>query len=134
MGRWSTNKDAAWQIMRVITDVPQTTAYAIHSGTPPTPRASLRPWLENVSKYANMSVDDLVTLTTGAIDPKNSQESSDHHWLQFAKIDDAYNQEIDALWTNPTGNAKEVLTKMAPTMDNIANGIYNQFKDSLPKD
>jgi multiple sugar transport system substrate-binding protein len=134
MGRWSTNKDAAWQVMRVITDVPQTTAYAIHSGTPPTPRASLRPWLENVSKYSNMSVDDLVTLTTGAIDPKNSQESSDHHWLQFAKINDAYDQEIDALWTNPTANAKDVLTKMAPTMDNIANGIYNQFKDSLPKD
>ena len=50
MGRRSTNKDAAWQVMRHI-GRPQTTAYAIHS-TPP-PAASLRSWLA-ASRVSNM--------------------------------------------------------------------------------
>jgi multiple sugar transport system substrate-binding protein len=134
MGRGSPNKDSAWQVMRQLTSVEATTKYSVQSGTPPTPRDSLKPWLEVVSKYSGLSVEDLTTLTTGAIDPKRSQESPDHLFLQHPKIYDTYKNEIADPIKNNQGSAKDIIAKGTKTMDDVVKGIYDQFKDSLPKD
>ena len=133
MGRWSTNKDAAWRVMRILTSVEATTKYSEQSGTPPTPRESLDPWLRALSSNSGQSVPDLRKLTTGAIEKKRSQESPDHLFLQYPKICDTYRQEISPLWINK-GTAQEIVPAVGKRMDEIALGIYNQFKDSLPKD
>lgn len=134
MGRWSTNKDAAWRVMRVLTSVEAAKQYAVHSGTPPTPREALNAWLENVTKYTGQSIDDLRKVTTGAIEKKRSQESPDHIFLQHPKINDTYTQEIDPVWKNK-GTAKDIIsTSVAKAMDDVVLGIYNQFKDAMPKD
>ncbi|HEV8637723.1 MAG TPA: extracellular solute-binding protein, partial [Chloroflexota bacterium] len=134
IGRWSQNKDAAWQVVRVITSVEATTKYSVQSGTPPTPRESLKPWLESVSKYADMSIEELTTLTTGAVDPKIAQESPDHLFLQYAKLSNTYQNTILDAVLNNQGSAKDIITKGAVTMDEVTKGIYDQFKDALPKD
>jgi multiple sugar transport system substrate-binding protein len=134
MGRWSQQKDATWQVMRVLTAVDATTEYSVQSGTPPTPRESLKAWLDVVSKYSGLTVEELVTLTTGAIDPKIAQESPDHLFLQHAKIYDTYKNEIADPIKNNQGTAKAIIDKGTKTMDDVVKGIHDQFKDSLPKD
>ena len=100
MGRWAKNKDAAWQVMRVLTSVDATTAYSQMSFTPPTPRESLSAWLNGVSKATGQSVADLTRVTTGSIEKKRSQESPDHLFIQHPKLDQTYSQELDALTNN----------------------------------
>jgi hypothetical protein len=134
MGRWAQNKDAAWQVIRAISTVDAHTKYSVQSGTPPTPRESVRSWLEANSKFTGQSVDDLLTLTTGAIDPKIAQESPDHLFLQHPKIDTTYINEVRDPVRNNQGTAKDIIGKSAKVMDDTVKGIYDQFKDSLPKD
>jgi multiple sugar transport system substrate-binding protein len=135
MGRWAQNKDAAWQVIRVITSVDAATKYSVQSGTPPTPRESLKPWLESVSKYADMSVEELTTLTTGAVDPKIAQESPDHLFLQHPKISDTYDNAVrDPIMNNQATAKDHISGKGVQTMDEVVKGIYDQFKDSLPKE
>ncbi|MBM4418724.1 MAG: extracellular solute-binding protein [Chloroflexi bacterium] len=134
MGRWATNKDGAWAVIRTISTVKTTTDYSVQSGTPPTPRESVKAWLDSVSKHSGQSVDDLITLTTGAIDPKIAQESPDHLFLQHPKIFTSYQNEVLDPVKNKQGTAKDVITKGGKVMDDIIKGIYDQFKDSLPKD
>jgi hypothetical protein len=57
----------------------------------------------------------------------------DHLFLQFPKIDNSYNQEIDPFWRNK-GDATTIVPQVAKVLDDIVQGIYNQFKDQLPKD
>jgi multiple sugar transport system substrate-binding protein len=134
MGRWSQNKDAAWQVTRVISSVDATTKYSVQSGTPPTPRESLKPWLEAVSKYADMTVEELTVLTTGAVDPKTAQESPDHLFLQYPRISTTFNNAIRDPILNNQGTAKEVMAKETKAIDDVVKSIHDQFKDSLPKD
>ena len=133
MGRWAKNKDAAWKVMRILTSVEATTAYAKISLTPPTPRDSLNSWLQNVSAASGMSIDDLKKVTTGAIEKKRSQESPDHLFLQHPKIDQTYGQELDTL-TNNKEEPKAWVPRVAKIMDETVKAIYDQFKDSKPKD
>jgi multiple sugar transport system substrate-binding protein len=134
MGRWAQNKDGAWQVIRAISTVDAHNKYSVQSGTPPTPRESVRTWLEATSKFSGQSVDDLLVLVTGAIDPKIAQESPDHLFLQHPKISTTYENEIRDPIRNNQGTAKDVIAKSAKVMDDTVKGIYDQFKDSLPKD
>ena len=97
MGHWSTNKDNAWKVMRVLTDAQVASDYSVLSGTPPTPRAALPAWLKKIADHTGQSIDDLTKVTTGAIDPSHSQESEDHLFIQYPKISDAYTNEILSL-------------------------------------
>lgn len=133
MGRWSKNKDAAWKVMRVITGVQETSDYSRLSGTPPTPRASLTPWLEGISKISGQSVADLTKVTTGAIVKARSQESPDHIFIQHPKIDQTYVQEKDALMNDQEKPATWV-PRVGKILDETVKGIYDQFKDSRPKE
>jgi len=133
MGRWSKNKDNAWKAMRVLTSVDATTQYSKISFTPPTPRDSLNSWLSFVSQASGQSLDDLRKVTTGAIDKKRSQESPDHIFLQHPKIDQTYGQELDVLMANKE-EAKAWVPRVGKIMDETVKAIYDQFKDSKPKD
>jgi multiple sugar transport system substrate-binding protein len=132
MGRWSKNKDSAWQVMRVLTSVEATTAYSQMSFTPPTPKDSLQAWLTKVSAASGQSVADLTKVTTGAIEKKRSQESPDHLFIQHPKIEQTYAQELSVL-TNNQEKATTWVPRVGKIMDDTVKGIYDQFKDSRPK-
>ena len=134
MGRWSTNKDTAWAVLRILTSVEATTKYSELSGTPPTPRESTDPWIKKVAEHTGQSVDDLKKLVSGAIETKRSQESPDHLFIQHPKIDDTYTNQIAALWNHSDATAEKVWPQITKAMDDVVLGIYNQFKDSRPKD
>ncbi|HEX2035129.1 MAG TPA: extracellular solute-binding protein [Chloroflexota bacterium] len=133
MGRWSTNKDLAWKVMRVLTTVEATSEYSRQSLTPPTPRASLNAWLNEVTKFSGQSVADLAKVTTGAIEKKRSQESPDHLFIQHPKIADTYDQELTALLTDQEKPSTWV-PRVARILDETVKGIYDQFKASRPKE
>ncbi len=132
MGRWSTNKDAAWAVMRVLTSPDATKAYSIMSGAPPAVASSKSAWIEQVSKHTGQSVADLEKVTSGAIVAKRSQESPDHLFLQFAKIDTTYNNEIAKLWNNPNASVDSVWSGIVKAMDDTVAGIYKEFNGTRP--
>ena len=132
MGRWAKNKDAAWQVMRVLTSVDATTAYSQMSFTPPTPRESLSAWLNGVSKATGQSVADLTRVTTGSIEKKRSEEFPDHLFIQHPKLDQTYSQELDAL-TNNQEKAATWVPRVGKIMDETVKGIYDQFRTPGPR-
>ncbi len=134
MGRFSSNKENAWKVMRVLTDEKVASDYSVLSGTPPTPRKSLDAWIQNLAQRTGQSVEDLKKLLEGAIDPKISQESQDHLFLQHPKIHDTFDNEIQPLWGSADTSAAKLVPQVAKKLDEIVLGIYNQFKDSLPAD
>lgn len=132
MGKWSANKDAAWQTLRLLSSVEGTKGYSVNSGTPPTVRASLDTWLESVSKFTGMSVEDLRLVTVGGIDKGRAQESPDHLFVQHPKIQDSFDAAIDPLWKSGATTAAIEIPKVAATMDKVVKEIYDQFKDKIP--
>ena len=132
MGKWSTNKDAAWQVMRVLSSVEGTKGYSVNSGTPPTVRDSLDTWLESRSKITGMSVEDLRKVTVGGIEKDRAQESPDHIFVQHPKIQDSFDAAIDPLWKNSSTTAAIEIPKVTATMDKVVKEVYDQFKDKIP--
>jgi hypothetical protein len=119
--------------MRLLSSEEATTKYAEMTFTPPTPRKSLDAFTKALAKASGQSLEDLNKVLTGAIDPKRSQESPDHLFLQHPKLDSTYSQELDAL-TNNKEKAADWVPRVGKIMDETAKAIYDQFKDSRPKD
>jgi multiple sugar transport system substrate-binding protein len=134
MGRWAANKDGAWALMRLLTSVEATTKYSTLSGTPPTPRESTDPWAKKVAERIGESLADVQKLLSSGLEQGRVQESPDHLFLQHPKIDDTYNNSIAALWNHSDATAAGVMPAVTKTMDDAVLGIYNEFKDSMPKD
>jgi multiple sugar transport system substrate-binding protein len=134
MGRWAKNKDGAWAVMRVLTSVDATTKYSVQSGTPPTPRDSTAAWAAKVAERIGEPVEKLQTLLASGIEKGRVQESPDHLFLQHPKIADTYDNQIAALWNHSDATAEKVMPGVTKVMDDTVMAIYNQFKDSMPKD
>lgn len=134
MGRWAKNKDGAWAVMRVLTSVDATTKYSELSGTPPTPRESTDAWAKKRAEFFGVSLADFRKMLDGSIVKSRIQESPDHLFLQHPKIDSTYSNEIAALWNHSDATAAKVIPSVAKVLDQTVLDIYNQFKDSMPKD
>jgi multiple sugar transport system substrate-binding protein len=134
MGRWAKNKDGAWAVMRVLTSVEATTKYSVLSGTPPTPRESTEPWAQKVAERIGEPLDKVKTLLSTGIEAGRVKESTDHLFLQHPLIDTTYVNEMAALWNHPDATAAAVMPSVTKVMDQTVLGIYNQFKDSMPKE
>jgi hypothetical protein len=131
MGRWAKNKDGAWAVMRVLTNVANTTAYSLLSGTPPTPRDSTAAWAKGRAEFFGVTLDQMTTLLSQSIDNR-VQESPDHLFLQHPKIDDTYNNEIAALWNHSDATAAGVFPAITKVMDDTVKAIYDQFNATMP--
>ena len=70
----------------------------------------------------------------GNLDPAVVQESPDHLFLQYPKIQTTYQNEIAALWNHSDATADKVIPNIAKVMDQTVLDIYNQFKDSMPSE
>lgn len=134
MGRWAKNKDAAWAVMRVLTSVEATTKYSLLSGTPPTPRESTEAWAKGRAQFFGLPLDQFTKMLSQSIEKSRIQESPDHLFLQHPKIDTTYTNEIAALWNHPDATAEKVMPAVTKALDQTVLDIYNQFKDSMPKD
>jgi multiple sugar transport system substrate-binding protein len=134
MGRSSPNKDGAWQVMRALTSVDATTKYSVQSGTPPTPRDATDPWAKKVADRVGEPLEKVKTLLSTSIEKGRIQESPDHLFLQYPKISTTYDNESAALWNHADATADKVIPAIAKVMDQTVLDIYNQFKDSMPKE
>ena len=133
MGKWATNKDAAWQVMRLLTSPGATSAYSVSSGTPPTVRESLPAWIDSRVKFTGMTTEQLNQVTVGGIEKGRAAESIDHIFLQEPKIEDTYDQAIDPLWKGK-GDAKTVIADVTKKLDDVCKAIYDQFNGKMPPD
>lgn len=133
MSRNAVNKDGAWALIRILTSVDVQNKLATGAGTPPTVRACLDTWLKGLSDYTGQTIEDLKTCVNGSLEAKRVQESPDHLFIQYTKIQDTYSNEISPIWQN-RGSAAEIVPKVAQRLDDVVGGIYNQFKDTMPKD
>ncbi len=131
MAKGSTQKENTWKMMRVLTAVDVVKAYSAASNTPPVVRDALDSWYKIVSDRHGQSVEDLRKVTLGSIDQKVSQESVDHLFIQFPKINDAWNNESDAIFLK-SDPVKNVLPGIADKIDAITKSIYDQFNGKLP--
>jgi multiple sugar transport system substrate-binding protein len=131
IGRQSKNKDGAWVVIRAITSVDAVKAYAKISNTPPTVREAVDVWYQYISERHGQSIEDLRKVTEGSINPAFSQESVDHLFIQFPKINDTYRNEADVILLNKAP-AAEAWPKITERVNEIVKSIYDQFKDSMP--
>jgi len=120
--------------MRVLTSVEATTKYSVQSGTPPTPRESTDAWAKKVAERINEPLDKVKVLLSSGLEAGRTQESPDHLFLQHPKISDTYDNQMAALWNHPEATAAGVMPEIAKVMDQTVLDIYNQFKDSMPKE
>jgi multiple sugar transport system substrate-binding protein len=134
MGRSSKNKDGAWAVMRVLSSVEAHTNYSVFSGTPPTPREATDPWAKKLADRIGEPLDKVKTLLSSGIEKGRVQESPDHLFLQYGKISTTYDNEGAALWNHSDATAAKVIPNVAKVMDQTVLDIYNQFKDSIPKE
>jgi multiple sugar transport system substrate-binding protein len=133
MGRWSTKKDAAWAALRVLTSVEATTDYARLSRTPPAPRQSTQAWAKDRAEFLGLSLEQLLRMLSQSID-KRAQESPEHLFLEHPRIDDTYNNQIGALWNDPTATAAGVIPAVARAIDRTVLDVYDQYKNQLPQE
>jgi len=133
MGRWAKNKDGAWALMRLLTSVEATTKYSLLSGTPPTPRESTAAWAKGRAAFFGVTEAEMTTMLAQSID-KRVQESPDHLFLQHPKIDTTYNNEVAALFNHSDATVASTWPAITAAMDQVCLDVYNQFKDSMPKE
>jgi hypothetical protein len=79
-------------------------------------------------------LEKVKTMLASSIEKGRVQESPDHLFIQYTKISNTYDNESAALWNHADASAEKVIPNLAKVMDQTVLDIYNQFKDSMPKD
>ncbi len=132
MASQSRNKEAAWAFIKHVASAEIQRKYSELTGTPPTQKAAMDVWYRRYEGI--MTRDELEKVTQGAIEPKRSQESPDHLFIDWSiKIAPTYSQEIWGPISRNEGNARDIIARGKPAYDAVVNEIYNEWKDKLPK-
>jgi ABC-type glycerol-3-phosphate transport system substrate-binding protein len=125
MARDSKNKEAAWAFLAHVTSPDVQAQYSQLTGTPPTTKAAMDAWYKRYEQI--MPRADLEKLTQGAIDPKRSQESPDHLFVDWYRMDDYYSREIKTPILENRGKPGDVIARAKPGYDAIAKQTFDQL-------
>mgnify|MGYP001293452189 CR=1 FL=1 len=134
MARASKAKDAAWAFLRMLTNADIAADYGLLTGVPITPKAAYEKWLPSQATFHKTSVDDLKKVTLGAIDPKRTQESTDHLFLDWATISKAFNDGVAPIYNENKGPVASVMPGIKSTIDGVLRSIYDRYTGKLPTD
>ncbi|HEV2123311.1 MAG TPA: extracellular solute-binding protein [Chloroflexota bacterium] len=126
----SKNQDAAWAFMKHLVTPEVQRQYLQLTGTPPTTKAALDDWYKRYESI--MPRAGLEKLTQGAIDPKRSQESPDHLFIDWSRFDDYYKKEVRDPLNKNEGKPREVITRAKPGYDALMNEVYTTWKGKTP--
>ncbi len=127
----SKNVDAAWAFIKHVTSPEIQIQYSQLTGTPPTTKGAIESWYKRYEDL--MPRADLEKLTQGAIDPKRSQESPDHLFIDYDQfVSNYYSKEILPPIQRNEGKPREIIAAKKPAMDSIIKGIYDTWKGKTP--
>jgi multiple sugar transport system substrate-binding protein len=122
------NKEGTWEFVKFLTGKDGQSNWVRITGAQTSRPDVLDEW---VKLHANhMPADDIKTLVSENI--KHTVESMDHMVVDFARFDDAYNQQASALWDGKV-TVKAFMDQLRPAWDTIAKDTYTKYKDKLIK-
>jgi multiple sugar transport system substrate-binding protein len=122
------NREGTWEFMKFLTSQDSVKAWVQITGAQPSRPDTLDDWIKLHADH--MPAADVRTLVTENI--KHTVESMDHMVVDFGRFDDAYNQNVAALWDGNTGIG-EFFARMKQDWDAIAKETYTQFSERLLK-
>lgn len=132
MARESKVKETAWAFMRMLTNADIAADYGLLTGTPVTPRSAYDKWLPQQATKYKMTVEDLKTVTLGAIEPKRSQESTDHLFLEYPTIIKAFNDGMKGVYVDNSGSVSARMPSIKGAVDGVVRVIYDRYNGKLP--
>src|SRR5581483_9673036 len=101
--------EAAWQFIKHVASPEVQRQYSDLTGTPPTTKAAIDTWYKRYEGI--MTRAELEKVTQGAIDPKRSQESADHLFIDWAQLSSYYSQQVSTPLNRKDGTAKEIIAQ-----------------------
>lgn len=128
LGNAKSGRDATWEFMKFLTSQDGERNWVQITGAQPSRPDVLDDWVKLHAQH--MPAEDIKTLVTENI--KHTVESMDHMVVDFSRFDDAYNQQVSALWDNQV-TVPEFFAKLTPTWNGIAKELYDRYKDTLLK-
>ncbi len=87
----------SWKFIQYLVSEPGQTSYITATGTPPTRTSLISKWLQDFSAPTGMTVDELSTVTSGAL--KHGQESWNHLLVGYDEISKAEDQAMGDVWS-----------------------------------
>ncbi|MGH2356088.1 MAG: ABC transporter substrate-binding protein [Chloroflexota bacterium] len=130
MGSQTKVKDAAWAFIKHIASADVQREYSQLTGTPPTQRSAMDGWYQRYEGQFTRA--ELEKVTQGAIDPKRSQESPDHLFVDWSKLSSYFSAEVSTPLNEKKGTAREIVARVKPGYDAIAKEIFEQFQGKTP--
>jgi multiple sugar transport system substrate-binding protein len=126
----SKNKEAAWAFIKHLASPEVQMPYTELTGTPPTTKAAIDTWYKRYdSLFARAELEKVVN---GAIDPKRSQESADHLFIDWGQLSTYYGREIGTPLDRREGTAKDLIAKAKPGYDAVAKELYERYQGKTP--
>lgn len=122
--------EAAWQFIKHVASPEVQRQYSDLTGTPPTTKAAIDTWYKRYEGI--MTRAEIEKVTQGAIDPKRSQESADHLFIDWSQLSSYYSQQVSTPLNRKDGTAKEILAQAKPGYDAIAKELYDRYKGKTP--
>ena len=126
----SKNKDAGWAFLKHVTSPDVQKQYVQLTGTPPTTKGALDTWFKRYEQI--MPRAQLEKVTQGAIDPKRSQESPDHLFIDWSRFDDYYKKEVRDPINKNEGRPREIITRAKPGYDALMQEVSTTWKGKTP--
>ncbi|HEX2035321.1 MAG TPA: extracellular solute-binding protein [Chloroflexota bacterium] len=130
MGAETKVKDESWTFIKHIASTDVQREYSQLTGTPPTQKAVIDTWYKRYE--GQIARADIEKVTQGAIDPKRSQESPDHLFVDWSKLSSFFSSEVQTPLNRKEGTAREIMTRARPGYDAVAKEIYEQFQGKTP--
>ncbi len=126
----SKNRDAAWAFIKHIASAEVQRQYSELTGTPPTNKGAIDSWYKRYEFL--MPRADLEKVTQGAIDPRRSQESPDHLFIEWPQMDSYFGKEINTPLNQNLGTARDLINQAKPGYDSLVKEIYDRWKGKTP--
>jgi multiple sugar transport system substrate-binding protein len=130
LGSQTKVKDAAWEFIKHLASADVQKEYSNLTGTPPTNKAAIDTWYKRYEGI--MTRAELEKCVQGAIDPKRSQESADHLFIDWSQLSTYYGKEFGTPLDRREGSPKEIITRAKPGYDALTKEIYDRYKGKTP--
>ncbi|MBI3971968.1 MAG: extracellular solute-binding protein [Chloroflexi bacterium] len=130
MSSQTKEKEATWAFIKHLASPEVQKPYSELTGTPPTTKAAIDIWYKRYEGI--MTRADLEKCVQSAIDPKRSQESADHLFIDWSQLSSYHGTEVGTPLDRREGSAKEIIARAKPGYDAIAKEIHDRYQGKTP--
>jgi multiple sugar transport system substrate-binding protein len=127
------NPKESWELIKYLTSQEGQIDYAKDTGTPPTRIDAVDPWIESmVATKLGLDATQFKEVAWGFGD--KYMDNWAHYVIRAGEYQQIQNQHRDMLLNNEL-TAEELVATVKPKMDEVAQNVYNEYKDTpLGKD